>query len=116
MARLETLYSLERLEKGVLDKVVGVGHVTGPAGQPASRKPLQRSEVPCEESLDSGVIALPRPGEKVRGRFDWSGRQRRIGRSEGLGVVHGSGFFILVRFPQGATLSDQNRSSESGTS
>ncbi len=70
MPRLECIYSLERLEEGVLDKIVGIRQVTGPPGQSAAGETLQRSQVPCEEALDRRGVALARPSEKVCGCFD----------------------------------------------
>ena len=70
MTRLERIYSFERLEEGVLDKIVGIRQVTGPPGQSAAGETLQRFQVPCEESLDRRSVALARPSEKVCGCFD----------------------------------------------
>ena len=75
MARLESVQSFQRLEEGILDKVVCVAQSTRPSGQSASGETLQRFEVAGEKALDRRVVALPRPGKKLDGRFDRSLRR-----------------------------------------
>jgi hypothetical protein len=49
---------LKRAQEGVLYKIVGVGQVSRPSGQPAGGVPAERREVPLDEALESILIAI----------------------------------------------------------
>jgi hypothetical protein len=57
---LEVFNSLKRLKRGILDDVVGVGHVARPARQPAAGPATERRAVPGEQLLQSGLVTLLR--------------------------------------------------------
>ena len=50
---------LKRLKQGLLDKVVGVGQVSRPPGQPAAGPAPERREVPLEQELKGVGVAGP---------------------------------------------------------
>ena len=58
-ARLERVHPLKRLEQGLLDKVVGVGQVSRPPGQPAAGPAPEWREVPLEQELKGVGVAGP---------------------------------------------------------
>ena len=72
-AGIEHLYPLKRLEQRILDKIVGVGELAGPGGQPSGRPATERGIVPGEEFFDGCLIAASDAGDELHGRF-----QRRI--------------------------------------
>src|SRR5262249_33444935 len=66
-ARLEVLDSLERLNQSVLDKIVRVGEVARPPGQPAAGPPLERFEMSREEAFQRLLITRAGPLDQVEG-------------------------------------------------
>ena len=54
-SRLEPLHVLKRLQHGFLHKVVGVGHVAGPAGETAARPAIEQRHVPAEEIVEGAA-------------------------------------------------------------
>jgi hypothetical protein len=68
-AGLEALDPLKRPDQGVLDKVVGIGRIARPPGQPSSGPALERVEVTGEQALQGLVVPCPRPADQMKGRL-----------------------------------------------
>ena len=69
-ARFELIDPLERLNQGILDKIVGVGELAGPFRQPASGPALKWREVAGEETLERVAIALADSGNQMKRRVE----------------------------------------------
>jgi hypothetical protein len=68
--RLEVLDPLERLNQGVLDKIIGVGQISRPLRQPAPGPSLERLEMSREETLQRVLITRAGPLDQVKGRVE----------------------------------------------
>ena len=67
--RLEAPYPLKRLKQGVLDKVLRVGHVAGPAWQASAGPAPQGREVTGEQRIDSRPVAGAGLRQQLKRRF-----------------------------------------------
>jgi len=69
MARLECPQMLQHLNEGLLDKVLGVGCVTGPLRQTAVCPPAQWGDVACKKGIDGELVAGPGTSQQIERRL-----------------------------------------------
>ena len=67
MARLELFDPLERLNQGVLDKIIRVGEIARPLREPTPGPSLERFDVSREEAYERLLIARTGPLDQVKG-------------------------------------------------
>ena len=66
-ARLAVFDPLERLDQGVLDKIIRVGEIARPLRQPSSGPSLERFEMSREEAFQRLRITGSRPLDQMEG-------------------------------------------------
>lgn len=98
MARFEDVHSLERLEQGVLDEVVGVGEVPRPPRQAAAGEALEGLQVPGEQAFDGLLVATAGALDQLERRLDAWIPVRKSGAMAAVSGHTVTAFRILVRF------------------
>jgi hypothetical protein len=69
-AHIKVINPFERLEEGVLDQVVRVGQIAGPAGQASTDKTAQRAEMARHQALQRLLISRARAFDQLERRFE----------------------------------------------